>query len=124
MRESLRVFKTRPAFAAIVVLVLALSTGANSALFTVVNALMLRPLPFPHAEQLVEISIPEYRGPLKDFPPVGSIESGGAFLAGNFPLTSPDGIHMAFSMCVTPDLIPLLNVQPALGRALTRSDFG
>lgn len=124
MRESLRIFKTQPAFAAIVILVLALSTGANSALFTVVNALMLRPLPFPHSEQLVEISIPEYRGPLKDFPPVRSIESAGAFLAWNFALTSPDGIHMAFSLRVMPDLIPLLNVQPALGRALTRSDFG
>ena len=66
MRESLRVFRTQPGFATVVVLVLALCTGANSALFTVVNALLLRPLPFPHSEQLVEVSIPERDEQLED----------------------------------------------------------
>lgn len=103
---------------------LALSTGANSALFTVVNALMFRPLPFPHSEQLVEVSIPDRNVQMGDSVRAQSIESAGSYLAWNFGVTGPDGIHMAFSMRVTPDLITLLGIRPALGRALTRADFG
>jgi predicted permease len=124
MRESLRVFKTQPGFAAAVVLVLALCTGANSALFTVINALMLRPLPFPHSEQLVEISIPERREQLEDLQRARSIESAGAFEAWNYAVARPDGVRMAYTIRVTADLIPLLRIRPMLGRTLTRSDFG
>ena len=124
MRESLRVFQKQPGFAAAVVLVLALCTGANSALFTVVNALLLRPLPFTHSEQLVEISVPERRARLDDIRQVRSIESAGAFLAWNYAVTGADGVRMAFSIRVTAGVIPLLQIQPALGRALTHADFG
>ena len=124
MREGLRVFQTQPGFAAAVVLVLALCIGANSALFTVVNALMLRPLPFPQSEQLVEISVPEGRAQPVSFERARSIESAGAFLARNFAVNGADGIRMAFSFRVTADLIPLLRIRPALGRALSRADFG
>src|SRR5882762_7402333 len=124
MRESLRVFQKQPGFAVAVVVVLLKNTGANSALFTVVNALLLRPLPFPHSEQLVEISVPERRAHLEDVHQVRSIESAGAFLAWNYAVTGADGVRMAFSIRVTADLIPLLQIQPALGRALTRADFG
>ncbi len=124
MRESLRVFRKQPGFAAAVVLVLALCIGANSALFTVVNALLLRPLPFPHSEQLVEVSIPERRAQLEDLEPARSIESVGAFGPWNIAVTGADGVRMAYSMRVTADLIPLLRIRPALGRALTRADFG
>jgi hypothetical protein len=124
MRESLRVFRTQPGFATVVVLVLALCTGANSALFTVVNGLLLRPLPFPHSEQLVEVSIPERDEQLEEFARARSIESVGAFTAWNFAVTGADGVRMTYSMRVTADLIPLLQIRPALGRALTRADFG
>ena len=124
MRESLRVFRTQPAFAAAVVLVLALCTAANSALFTVVNALMLRPRPFPHSEQLVEISIPNARGRLEDLLRARSIESVGAFTPWNYAVTGAEGVRMAYTQRVTADLIPLLQIRPALGRTLTHSDFG
>ena len=124
MQESLRVFQRQPGFAAAVVVALALCTGANSALFTVVNALLLRPLPFPHSEQLVEVSIPERRAQLEDFERARSIESAGAFEPWNFAVTGADGVRMAYSIRVTPDLIPLLQIRPALGHALTRADFG
>jgi putative ABC transport system permease protein len=114
MRESLRVFRTQPGFAAAVILVLALCTGANSALFTVVNALLLRPLPFPHSDQLVEISIPERRMQLEDLEQARSLESVGSFVAWNFAVTGAEGVRMAFSLRVTPDLISLLQVQPTL----------
>src|SRR5260370_18242297 len=124
MRQSLRAFKGQPGFSATVMLVLGLCIGFNSALFTVVNALLLRPLPFSHSEQLVDILISERRAQIDDFEGARSIESAGAFLPWNFAVAGPDGVHMAYGFRVTPDLIPLLQFRPALGRALASGDFG
>src|SRR5260370_17661349 len=89
MRQSLRAFKRQPGFSATVVLVLGLSIGLNSALFTVVNALLLRPLPFPHSEQLVEIWISDRHANIDDFEGARSIQSTGAFLPWNFAAAGP-----------------------------------
>jgi putative ABC transport system permease protein len=124
MRQTLRAFKGQPIFSATVVLVLGLSIGLNSALFTVVNALLLRPLPFPHSEQLVEISIPEPHSKIAGFEGARSIESTGAFLPWSFAVAGPDGVHMTYGFRVTPGLIPLLQFRPARGRALAQGDFG
>jgi predicted permease len=54
--QALRVFTSNPGFAAVTVLVLAIGIGAAASIFTVFSSLMLRPLPLPHPEQLVELS--------------------------------------------------------------------
>jgi len=56
LRFALRQFARRPGFAVTAVFVLALGLGANTAIFSVVNALLLRPLPYPHAERIVALN--------------------------------------------------------------------
>lgn len=55
VRYSLRTFKRSPAFTAAAVATLAIGIGTTTAIFSIVNATLLRPLPYPHAEQLVDV---------------------------------------------------------------------
>ena len=56
LRDSIRALRRTPAFTATAIVILALAIGANASIFALLNALTLRPLPYPHAEQLVSIS--------------------------------------------------------------------
>src|ERR1700730_4567278 len=55
IRYALRTLIKAPAFSVIAIVMLALGIGANSAIFSVVEGTLLRPLPFPHAERLVRL---------------------------------------------------------------------
>lgn len=133
IRYGLRSLLKRPGFAAIAVLTLALGIGANTAIFSVVNAVLLRPLPYVEADQLVmpwgtrtdpqertNVSYPDFadwQAQTKTLEYIAAYNSAGALLREGD--ADPQVISGA---AVSADLFPLLKVSPVLGRAFTRAE--
>ena len=122
-----------PLFTALTVLTLAIGIGANTAIFSVVEGILLRPLPFYQADELVAVdhSAPgvnlqnagaapflyfTYRDDAKAFEDVGLWNTDTASLTG---LAEPEEIR---SLNVTPNLLPILKVQPLVGRTFSEVD--
>ncbi len=133
LRYGARMLLKRPGFSLIAVLTLALGIGANTAIFSVVNGVLLRPLPYKEPQRLVrvysefpamnlrkfQISPPEFLDIQRE---AKSWESIGAWSAGvvNF---SPTGEPIpATSTRVTRSLIDTLGAQPILGRNFTAEE--
>src|SRR5579859_2746548 len=132
IRFGLRQLRRNPGFTAVAMLTLALGIGANTAIFSVVNAVVLRPLPYPHSRRLVWISevIPELNAELV---PGGdyfdwrdqnkTLERMAAYdPAVSFNLTgrgTPARIHAAG---VSANFFQTLGVDPQLGRSFTHEE--
>lgn len=132
LRFALRMLAKSPGFAAIAILTSALGIGATTAIFSVVDATLLHPLPYPHPDELVRvedylqgvgaqsvgISIPEWRDLAQSgiFQYVGVIYSGSANLTGS---AEPVRIQVE---SVSPNYLSLLGVKPELGRLFNPDD--
>lgn len=129
LRQALRQMRVRPGFTALVVLTLALGIGANAAIFSVLDAVLLRPLPYDHPEKLVKVwtrftgigqpndqnwvSGPEFHDFLTlnhSFSELAVIDSGA------FNLGVKGSPQRVVGAAVSPNLFPMLGAQPLIGR--------
>jgi putative ABC transport system permease protein len=124
---AVRGLRKKPLFTAAAVLTLALGIGANSAIFTVVNAVLLRPLPYPAPEGLMMLwtSNPRqgYAKDVSSYPNFddwrrqsASFERLSAYFHGSFTLTQAGDPARIEGAVVTPGFFETLGVAPALGR--------
>ena len=130
---ALRSLRKSPGYAAVTILTLALGIGANTAIFSVVNGVILKPLPYPSPERLVYIT--------SQFPSLGfdqfwisapefvefaesnrSFQRVGGYRAGAVNLGTPDQPRRVNSALITSELMPTLAVAPIRGRQFTRED--
>src|SRR5579864_7188210 len=127
LRYGLRVLRRNPRFAAIAISILALGVGATTAIFSVVNAVMLKPLPFATADRLVRIEsviVATWRGGVASYPDFldwrarNHVFDGMAvFRTSDFTLMGPlEPLHLQGAV-VSAQLFSLLGVTPALGRS-------
>ena len=128
IRFGLRMLLKSPSISIVATIALALGIGANTAIFSVVNAVLLRPLPFPDPESLVAVFETDHqRGQLRgshSFPNFFDLrtqnsvfERVSAYHSGDFIMTGRGEPARLQGAVVTADLFPLLGVQPMLGRA-------
>jgi predicted permease len=133
LRYVLRTLKKSPAFVTISVLTLALGIGANLAIFTVVNAVLLQPLPFRDPDRIVRIfddlggagakdvgtSVPE----LEDLQRSGVFEQISVIYPASQALSGGDGVERIEFLGTSPSYFELLGARPALGRIYTQSEW-
>ena len=123
----------QPGFAAVVVVTLALGIGASAAIFSVVNAVLLRPLPFPHAERLQVVwgnyhslniqRLPAKAAEYEDYAKQTEIfDTVAAYANDSFNVTTgpePERIRGAY---VSANLFQILETQPSVGRVFTSDE--
>ncbi|HZF07418.1 MAG TPA: ABC transporter permease [Thermoanaerobaculia bacterium] len=125
LRYALRALRARPGFTLAAILTLALGIGANSAIFSFVEALLLRPLPYRAPESLVWIAdfIPGFNAEMTsgadylDWQEQSRLLSQvGAFDRLSFTLQGREQPERLQGTRVSPDLLPMLGIKPAKGR--------
>ena len=133
LRFALRGLGRSPAFTIVAVLTLALGIGANTAIFSVVNAVLLKPLAYTRPDQLVSVraklvgrsardvpmSQPEYHDILNQVPAVKDLA---AVWPININLTGSDEPERIQAAVVSYNYFSLLGVAPTLGRDFTKAD--
>jgi putative ABC transport system permease protein len=133
LRYALRNVFKQPGFAAVVVVTLALGIGASTAIFSVVNAVLLRPLPFPHSERLQVVwgnyrtlNIERLRAKAAEYEDYAKqtevFDSVAAYTNHSFNVTSgaePERVRGAY---VSANLFPMLETQASVGRVFTSGE--
>jgi putative ABC transport system permease protein len=130
LRYAMRMLRKNPGFAAVVVITLALGIGANTAIFSFVNAVLINPLPYPDSDRLVMISqtnngteisvsllnFQDWQARAKSFEELGGVSWV------TFNLTGVDTPQRLAGQAVTLNYFSILGVQPQLGRIFSSDE--
>ena len=122
-----------PLFSAVAILTLAIGIGANAAIFSVVNGVLLKPLPFPDADRLVGVwhTAPGMKLPLLNQGPSNyfvyrddnrTFEDFALWDRAAYSITGTGEPERVQALLATDGLLPLIGVQPAVGRRFTLED--
>ena len=133
LRYAIRVMLKSPGFTAVAIISLALGIGANTSIFSVVNALLLKPLPYKNPEQLAQV-FREYeqtgkgveRSEIWSYPKFSALRDNNdtfaqiaAVSSQNFPVTDSDNPERLSTEIVSASYFPMLGVEAAVGRTFT-----
>ena len=133
LRYGLRTLQSRPGFTLAAILTLALGIGANTAVFSVVDALLIKALPFADGERLVNVyntyprndlliagtAIPDYLDRRAQAP---ALSDAAVYQGSSYNLSTQGAPERLNGLLTTPSLFSTLGVAPALGRALSDED--
>src|SRR5215469_2149698 len=131
LRYAIRVLTKSPGFTIVSLLTLALAIGANTALFSVVNGVLLNPLPYPQPDHLItlhenkpnfssgSISYPNFLDWQKDNHTLSAMAVSRQY---SFVLTGLGEAEQVQAEFITADFFPILGVKPVTGRMFTRGD--
>jgi predicted permease len=135
IRYGLRQLIKHPAFTIIAVLTLALGIGANTAIFSVVNAVLLKPLPFPEPDQLIAVGMTDTRQKGQtdlnslsypdffDFRDQNrTLTSSAIYHDLTFALTSEEGATSVHGVKASAEFFGVLGIKPKMGREFIRDD--
>jgi putative ABC transport system permease protein len=133
LRYGLRMLAKNPGFTAVAVLTLALGIGANTAIFSVLNGVLLRPLPYPRPNEIVQVNLTWKGGGLNDTLTVPEFEfyrdHSSAFEAvagfrggGEVSIKRGNTTEWIRSLRATDGFFQVLGVGPAIGRAILRDE--
>jgi putative ABC transport system permease protein len=131
LRYAIRVMAKRPGFTIIAAVTLALGIGANTAIFSAVNAILLKPLPFPQSDQLVDlsetfkpdgfgsVSVPNF----EDWKNQNTVFAGiSAYQFTSFNLANNETPQRVPGIRVSANYFDVLGVKPALGRTFVSGE--
>jgi len=131
IKHGLRMLVKKPGFTLVAIVTLALGIGANTAIFSVVNAVLLRPLPYPNADRLVAVSENSLKAPdisvaYPDYLDWRAQQTVFEEMSARMPtggvITGASEPERVIGRLVTPSFFTTLGVQPMLGRAFTEAE--
>jgi putative ABC transport system permease protein len=134
LRHSLRMLANSKTFSAVAVLTLALGIGANTAIFSVINAVLIKALPYPEPERLVGVwmsgTLQGQRSDINLTPPMAQVfeaesrafERFGVWNSGSASITGPGDPELVRAIFVTQGILPTLGVSPKAGRWFSEDD--
>lgn len=133
LRQVFRRLGRAPLFTALTLITLAVGIGATTLIFSVVDGILLKPLPYPHPEQLIGVWYTTPKVDIKDLNMSPSfyfiareqnktLEAIGAYQGYSMSITGKGQPEQVTGLDVTHEVLPILGVKPALGRLFSEAD--